>query len=232
MASKNLKKQIRSNTAKSTTGSLGFLRKTQFNWKIAAVIAVIIIAALGYLYVRLSDAAGYDGWQRMRVVQIAQGEIGQAEWSNRVLQYSEGNQENWCADFVSWVYWQAGIPFQGSAAKGRSSWRIPLVWKPVSGVPNLRDYAKFLGGWREAESGYRPGPGDIVILAQAGNTSLSHTGIVEKIDNTEKGPVITTIEGNADNKVSRRSYPLSDSRIDGYAKVIDIPVSTGWQPKL
>lgn len=43
----------KSNTAKTSRIN----RKVKFNWKIAAVIGVVLIAALGYLYVRLSQAA-------------------------------------------------------------------------------------------------------------------------------------------------------------------------------
>lgn len=52
-------KSSRSNVAKSTgkTGLLG--RKLKFNWKIAAVIGVVLIATLGYLFVRMSQAQSY-----------------------------------------------------------------------------------------------------------------------------------------------------------------------------
>ncbi|MDQ5944378.1 MAG: hypothetical protein QG658_445 [Patescibacteria group bacterium] len=49
-------KVTRSNVAKST-GKAGLLsKKVKFNWKIAAVIGVVLVAALGYLFVRLSSA--------------------------------------------------------------------------------------------------------------------------------------------------------------------------------
>lgn len=51
-------KTAKSNVAKKNIGRTGFLvNKPKFNWKIAAVVGVIIVAALGYLYVRLSSAA-------------------------------------------------------------------------------------------------------------------------------------------------------------------------------
>lgn len=51
-------KVTKSNVAKST-GKAGFLRKkVTFNWKIAAVIGVVLVVALGYLFVRLSNASG------------------------------------------------------------------------------------------------------------------------------------------------------------------------------
>ncbi len=38
--------------------------------------------------------------------------------------YTDTTLEYWCADFVSWVYAQAGSPFTGGLSGG---WRIPGV---------------------------------------------------------------------------------------------------------
>jgi hypothetical protein len=51
--------RAKSNVAKATGGSSLLGKKVKFNWKIAAVIGVILIAAVGYLFVRYSNAAGY-----------------------------------------------------------------------------------------------------------------------------------------------------------------------------
>lgn len=62
MSVKNNKQYSRVKTTKSnvakTSGRSGFLlKKTRFNWKIAAVVGVVLVAVLGYLFVRLSSAA-------------------------------------------------------------------------------------------------------------------------------------------------------------------------------
>lgn len=54
MPAKNIKSNIAKTTSRATLG-----RKAKFNWKIAAVIIMILAVALGYLYVRLSKAGGY-----------------------------------------------------------------------------------------------------------------------------------------------------------------------------
>lgn len=52
-------KVARSNVAKAK-GKAGLLsKKLKFNWKIVAVIGVVLVAALGYLLVRLSRAGEY-----------------------------------------------------------------------------------------------------------------------------------------------------------------------------
>ncbi len=197
----------------------------------------LILSLVGYLVVRLSHAAAYDGWQRLRIVQVAQGELGQTEFSPRVLQYTEGNRESWCADFVSWVYATAGYPFVTTASGGRSFWRISVVWQKYAGVPNLRDYFQSQGAWQAGGPGssYNPGPGDVIIF---GDTT-EHTGIVEKVDYpANKDPVITTIEGNtgggnpsapgyaeAGDHVMRKTYGKFDGRISGYGTIINAPPS-------
>ncbi|MDQ5944379.1 MAG: hypothetical protein QG658_446 [Patescibacteria group bacterium] len=51
--------KAKSNVARAT-GKAGLLnKKVKFNWKIAAVIGVVLVAALGYLFVRLSQAGSY-----------------------------------------------------------------------------------------------------------------------------------------------------------------------------
>lgn len=191
--------------------------------RLAMIMGISLIGIIGVFVIKFTQASTYDGYQRLRVLNVAITEIGNAEWNSRVLSYSEGNRENWCADFVSWVYMTAGYPLNNGAGAGRSSWRIPLVYMQVQGVPNLRDYMSARGVYKTKESGYSPAPGDIVIFARAGR---SHTGIVEKyIAGTKNSPaLITTIEGNTSTQnVARRSYSINDATIDGYGTIIDAP---------
>ncbi|MEI6481534.1 MAG: CHAP domain-containing protein [Candidatus Saccharibacteria bacterium] len=195
-------------------------RNTWFNNKKIIAIIVVIVALVGVLALRLSSAATYDGWQRIRILNTAVSQIGNKEWEPQVMKYSEQHNENWCADFVSWVYWQSGYQFIVPTSPGRSNWRIPLVYKQVSGVPNLRDYLKIYGAYKTKESGYLPAPGDIVIFARQGR---SHTGIIERAERpaSKNENWIYTIEGNTSTQnVDRRSYPLSDATIDGYGTIL------------
>ena len=190
--------------------------------KIFICLAVLIVAIGGFVALKLSMAAPFDGWQRLRVVNVATQQIGHREWDPQVLAYSENNNENWCADFVSWVYATAGYPLPGgSVAYKRSAWRIPRVYNRDPSAPNLRDIFIFTGTYKTKESGYVPAPGDVIIFARAG---VSHTGIVENTTPASKSSpvVVNTIEGNTANQVARRSYSINDAKIDGYGTIIDL----------
>lgn len=190
------------------------------------VIVIIGIALVGVFVTRFMQAETLDGYQRIRILNAATSEIGQKEWSPRVLSYSENNKENWCADFVSWVFMRAGYPFNAGASNGRSSWRIPLVYLKVNGVPNLRDYATSKNAYRTKESGYIPAVGDIVLFTRNGR---SHTGIVERYDVASKNSPggLYTIEGNTSTQdVARRTYSINDLTIDGYSNIIDTAQAT------
>ena len=65
-----------------------------------------------------------------------------------------------------------------------------------------------------------PQPGDQVFFENG-----AHTGIVEKVG----GITITTIEGNTDNMVTRRTYSIGSKNIDGYGRpkyAVEKPVKT------
>lgn len=106
-------------------------------------------------------------------------------YNSTVLKYTEGNEESWCADFISWVYSKAGIPFTNPNS---GFWRVP-------GVLTLQQHYKDLGRYIEATSEYTPKLGDVAFYIGAqtpDNSSEEHAAIVLKI---EKG-IITTIGGN------------------------------------
>ena len=185
------------------------------------ILGIIVFILVGVLTLRLTRAATYDGYQRLRIVNSATSQLGNKEFNAQVLTYSEGNRENWCADFVSWVYLNAGYPFVTKGAPGRSYWRIYRVSNNNDpGIPNLRSYFIANNAYKTKESGYVPGPGDVVIFAR----NRSHTGIVERVDRpaNKNENYIYTIEGNSTTQdVARRSYPISEGTIDGYGTIID-----------
>ncbi|MNH58419.1 CHAP domain protein [compost metagenome] len=105
--------------------------------------------------------------------------------------YTDNHTEAWCADFVSWVYKEAGTPFTGGESGG---WRIP-------GVFGLDDYLSskqvhFL----KDDTSQTPKPGDVIIFNETG--PRSHTGLVYTVE----GEKITTIEGNINDSVITREF--------------------------
>ena len=95
--------------------------------------------------------------------------------------YSEGVEEAWCADFVSWVFNEAGVPLSNPNS---GSWRIP-------GTYTLRDYYESENRLKLADSDYSPKVGDVMLYDNP-STFGQHVNIVLS---NERG-VITTIGGN------------------------------------
>jgi len=151
-----------------------------------------------------------------KIVQVAASQVGTSENppgtdcggtsqpdGHTVASYTDGHCEQWCADFVSWVYNKAGSPLTGGSSGG---WRI-------AGAFTIRDWLKANGVYIErGTSGASPQPGDIIVFAGAGGHG--HIGIVENFDGR-----IHTIEGNAGESVTRRDYGLTDNYVYGWGRM-------------
>ena len=109
----------------------------------------------------------------------------------------------WCATFVSAVAINVGytdiIPTECSC-------------------PKMIELLKAKGSWMETDS-YVPAPGDLLMYdwddknpAGENTNSPDHVGIIEKIENG----VMTIIEGNYKNAVSRREIKINGTYIRGF----------------
>lgn len=104
-----------------------------------------------------------------------------------VLKYSEGIKESWCADFISWIRFKAGVPYDNPAT---GHWRIP-------GVYSLQDYYEASEAYY-AVGEYTPKFGDVAFYygqTPDGN-SREHVALVLSV----KDGTITTIGGNETEK--------------------------------
>jgi CHAP domain len=126
------------------------------------------------------------------MVQIAQGEVGQAEQppgsnnSARIAMYRSATVgamagEPWCAYFVSWVAHQAGMPL---GDHGQGFGYVGDIW----------NWAQSAGRAVPNGAGVKPNPGDLIVFGD------HHVGLVEKV--LPDGS-IQTIEGNYSDQVSR-----------------------------
>ena len=106
-----------------------------------------------------------------------------------------GDVHLWCVVFIWWVMRKAGVPATVFP-------KVASVFKQENA--NVRDFFKARHRFMSASS--MPKVGDLVIFKH------SHIGIVENV----QGNTIFTVEGNASNRVRRRSYSRSNSDIDGY----------------
>lgn len=116
--------------------------------------------------------------------------------------YSQGIEEPWCADFVSWVRREMGYPMQNPHG---SSWRIP-------GVYTLQEYLQANTTVHQPGSGYQPKVGDI-LLYDRGSRFDRHTNFVVAYADGK----VTTVGGNEWNEIRVTRFTLS-----GQPKVLGI----------
>jgi flagellum-specific peptidoglycan hydrolase FlgJ len=141
------------------------------------------------------------------VVTIALGEIG-----NTYSKYTNGRQENWCADFVSWVYKSAGRPFTATSGVAMvDGWQIPAV---ASLMTYLQTKGQF---FTKSQTATPPQPGDIVIY----KNNMSHTNIVVEAN----GYMVKTVGGNQESNSFTTSV-VSESK--GAFDIRNDPNVTGW----
>lgn len=140
------------------------------------------------------DAAGLSQTQS-DIVELTKREFEAQPPSTK---YSEGVTEPWCADFVSWIYKEAGHPLKNPTS---GSWRIP-------GTYTLREYYESQGDFRPAESGYEPQLGDVAIYEDS-PVFGDHTNIVLSV----KNEVITTVGGNENGVI--RVYENTERNYEG-----------------
>jgi len=116
---------------------------------------------------------------QQKIVTLARQEYAKkpVSFDANVLKYTDGNKEPWCADFASWIFREAGQPFNNPNS---GSWRIP-------GVYTLEDYFQEKHRWQPAGN-YRPQSGDVAIYSKGSG----HTNIVLTVE----GDTMTTIGGN------------------------------------
>ena len=114
------------------------------------------------------------------------------------LKYTNGSYEQWCADFVSWLYKQAGYPFDLG-----NGWRIP----GVSSVQSMAIANKNFH-WHPAGSGYIPKPGDLEIFG------ANHVNIVVGVTGGNISNIGGDLKGiNQPDDAFGSKNPVSGSRV-------------------
>lgn len=119
--------------------------------------------------------------------------------------YSEGVEEQWCADFVSWIMREAGMPLSNPHS---GYWRIP-------GVYTLQEYYDQHDRFESVESGYRPEVGDVVLYENTAGFG-QHTNIVVAVDGDEA----ITVGGNEFGRIRVHTLEWSDdSAVVGFGRL-------------
>lgn len=115
--------------------------------------------------------------------------------------YYQANKNGyaWCDMFVDWCFYKL------AGGKGKGEYLECQTGLYGAGCQWSSRCYRTAGRFDK-----NPKPGDQIFFGKSG--SEEHTGIVEKVENGR----VHTIEGNSSNKVQRRSYALTNSRIVGY----------------
>lgn len=174
-------------------------------WLSLCAFGVVIVVGLAVLLVREPllirepvafpriDRTALDPAQA-RIVDVLQAQYDAQPGGSH---FSEGVEEPWCADFVSWVLNEAGQPLSNPNS---GSWRIP-------GVYTLQEYFQAAGRFTEPD-GYRPRTGDVVMYADGSPLGL-HTNFVVTVEDN----AITTVGGNEEGGI--RVHTLDDAETAG-----------------
>jgi uncharacterized protein (TIGR02594 family) len=137
------------------------------------------------------------------VIDIARSQLGVREATGNndgipAQRYSFGQNEAWCANFVSWCFRQAGNPLPGNQ-------------DAIGSCDTMRRELEAAGRFYPPRT-ETPQPGDIIFFGTPGD--MTHVGIVTRVE----GGKVYTIEGNSGDRVAERSYDLNSSRIQGYGR--------------
>lgn len=127
--------------------------------------------------------------------------------------YKQGAE--WCDIFVDWCMVQA----YGMEAA------LTLSYQPTNNKKNYGAGCKYSRDYYKANGRLfsDPQPGDQIFYYSTDKTSISHTGIVYKVDNSK----VYTVEGNTSGAsgvvangggVAKKSYNLTYGRIAGYGR--------------
>ena len=164
----------------------------------------IAVSQLGYH--EGDSAKDFDGMNKS-------GSSNYIEYARLLVPHYNDNAYEWCACFVNWCLNQARYD-KASSEIG--------CWKWVGELKTMKmwqDSAAYKGT-------YTPKPADMIFFNWKNtNTGSGHIGYVLYTTDTH----VFTIEGNADNNVTVRSYALNDPCVIGYGTP---PYDEGDEPTM
>lgn len=179
-------------------------------YRMGAALAILFIIFLGWIVIQNSintktkdtisaqdqrtqnafanvQTASLDTTQR-RILKILKQEYTKApvSYDDTVMKYTEGFEESWCADFITWVLTKADSTIINPDT---GYWRIP-------GVLTLQQYYKDNDAYMLADSNYKPRFGDVAFyIGSQTPDELSGEHAAFVLDVTPEGQLIT-IGGN------------------------------------
>lgn len=139
-------------------------------------------------------------------VGIYEGKNANGEYNNitKFGEWYNNNGEPWCATFVSWCWYHAGLSNE-LLVKYQGCYN-GMEWCAEHGI-----FHDVKGDYYKKDADFMPQSGDVVFFLSNGS---SHTGIVAYADND----YIYTIEGNRSNCVGVWRIAINHKSITGYAR--------------
>ncbi len=184
-----------------------YLGSTSLRRPAADSTSVAVVAAGPDSMIADIDTANLSPLQ-LKILDIVKSEYAKApaSYDETVLQYTEGFEESWCADFISWVLNEAGSPNLSSET---GYWRIP-------GVLSLQTYYKEMDGYKTVDDSYVPQLGDAAFYIGQETPdakSSEHVAFVLSYD----GNTLVTVGGNEgdDGTLRVRSETLDANKAKG-----------------
>lgn len=138
-------------------------------------------------------------------VQMAMAEIGKNEADGSYKKFSQGREEAWCADFVSYIWEKAN--------GGVCPWGYNGDKNYKAGVIQIKDWAEKNGNYVKQNDGKGISPGDLITFGSDGG---DHIGMVKSVD---PDGTVHTVEGNTSDKVAERTYKPGDPKVYGFIKM-------------
>ena len=179
-------------------------------------------------------------YDKQKVIDIALAEVGYLEkaskdrldektanaGSNNITKYARdlaavgyfnGNKQGvaWCAVWLCWCFYKA----YGKAAA------LKMLYQPTKAANNAAAGCKHARNYFKAKGQLFDSPkaGDQIFFYSSDKSSISHTGLVYKVDEKK----VYTVEGNTSSAsgvvanggaVAKKSYSLTYARIAGYGR--------------
>jgi hypothetical protein len=179
------------------------------------VTVVLGAVALGIVGVQGTEAGPAPSALRSRIVALAEDQLGyhttpadsycnkySAHWGQGAADCGPGlRSEEWCADFATWVWQQAGALVTYAFATGdlNSSSASFYIW----GLDH--------GTWHAVGNGYTPQPGDVAVYGLDPTTRVAaHVAVVIGYTAGQRGPDVVNGDGD------RTGFSVVEAGTDQY----------------
>lgn len=186
-------------------------RKMRRRRIIASLLAILIVAGLGFGAGKLIGSKAYDIYNKdpisvtadVPIVNVAKEQIGNVGGEPFWKWYGFDERVDWCALFVSWCENELDYIDNDKAPK-------------FAMVDDGIGWFRYRDQWYQPDSEEAPVAGDLIFFDWEQDSAQDHVGIVSAVE----GDKVFTIEGNSSDRCRIKSYDKSDAVIYGYGRIV------------